>query len=332
MLRALLLILLAVLVTAAAPSAAVESEPPLPLDSLFASPTEEPVPPAVAAPRSPTGGIVATIQDQQRRLYAGLAGALRAVKAEHSAAAVFALLVLSFLYGIFHAAGPGHGKAVISAYLLANERAVRRGIGLSFAASLAQAVTAILLVTAILFALQGAGVTTGDSLDTMAMVSAGMIVALGAWMLVASLRTLVRGAPSAADAAPHHDCGHDHHVAPPGAPDRMTWLGAGSIVAAIGIRPCSGAIFVLLFANTIGLYAVGVVSTLAMALGTAITVSALAILTLWSKRTALRLAGVRAGWLAWTYRAFGVLGALAVLGLGIVLLLATSAPESPFPA
>ncbi len=68
-----------------------------------------------------------------------------------------------------------------------------------------------------------------------------------------------------------------------------------------------------------------------MALGTAITVSALAILTLWSKRTALRLVGVRAGWLAWGYRAFGVLGALAILGLGIVLLLATSAPEAPFP-
>ncbi len=382
MARALLPILLLLLVVAAAAPRAAEGEPPLPLDSLFAPPTEDSAPliaaPSAAAPSAvapsaslssspPSRSLVAAIQDQQRSLYQGLAAALRAVKAEHSAAAVAGLVVLSFLYGIFHAAGPGHGKAVISAYLLANERAVRRGIGLSFAAALAQAATAILLVTAILFALQGAGIATRDSLDTMAAISATMIVAIGAWMLVASLRGLVRDARAHAPAPPQggsthapappqggsthdhpappqggstHDhpappqggCGHHHHVAPPSGPGRVGWLGTGAIVAAIGIRPCSGAIFVLLFANTIGLYAAGVVSTLAMALGTAITVSALAVLTLWSKRAALRLAGVRAGWLARIYRAFGVLGAVAILGLGLLLLLATTAPESPFPA
>jgi nickel/cobalt exporter len=53
---------------------------------------------------------------------------------------------ISFVYGIFHAAGPGHGKAVISSYLVANEETWRRGVTLSFASALLQAITAVLIV------------------------------------------------------------------------------------------------------------------------------------------------------------------------------------------
>lgn len=85
-----------------------------------------------------------------------------------------------------------------------------------------------------------------------------------------------------------------------------------------------------LFANTIGLYMAGVWSTFAMALGTAITVSALAVLTLLSKRAAVRLAGSRSQWMERMYRGLGILGSLAILGLGVLLLLAASAPQTPF--
>ena len=62
------------------------------------------------------------------------------------ASAVWTLLALSFPYGIVHAAGPGHGKAVVSSYLLATRQTLRNGIVLAFMASLAQAVGAIALI------------------------------------------------------------------------------------------------------------------------------------------------------------------------------------------
>jgi nickel/cobalt transporter (NicO) family protein len=133
-------------------------------------------------------------------------------------------------------------------------------------------------------------------------------------------------------AAGHAGCGHGHHVHEHPPADFWSWGKAGSIAAAVGFRPCSGAIFVLLFANSIGLYLAGVWSTFAMALGTAITVSGLAILTLVAKRTAVRLAEGRARWVGRIYGGLSVVGSLAVLGLGVLLLVsATTGPQTPFP-
>ena len=93
-----------------------------------------------AAPTGITGWILA----EQSRFYRALSGLIRAAKTDGSA--LWALMGISFIYGIFHAAGPGHGKAVISSYLVANEETWRRGIVLSFASALLQAVSAIVIV------------------------------------------------------------------------------------------------------------------------------------------------------------------------------------------
>ena len=86
-----------------------------------------------SAPTGITGWILA----EQSRFYRALSGLIRAAKTDGSA--LWALMGISFIYGIFHAAGPGHGKAVISSYLVANEETWRRGIILSFASALLQA-------------------------------------------------------------------------------------------------------------------------------------------------------------------------------------------------
>jgi nickel/cobalt transporter (NicO) family protein len=98
-------------------------------------------------------------QNAQRELYRRLAAELRLVKAQATAAAIVTLSSVCFLYGVFHAIGPGHGKSVISAYLVANERTVKRGILLSFLAALSQAVTAIALVSCLISLLRGSGIT-----------------------------------------------------------------------------------------------------------------------------------------------------------------------------
>ena len=60
------------------------------------------------------GGFAGYILAKQAEFYRMLSGTIRAAKTDGSAA--YTLLGISFLYGIFHAAGPGHGKAVISSY------------------------------------------------------------------------------------------------------------------------------------------------------------------------------------------------------------------------
>ena len=94
-----------------------------------------------AAPDAQVGGIVGWLLAKQSEFYREMSSTIRAAKSDGSA--VWTLLAISFAYGIFHAAGPGHGKAVISSYLVANEETARRGIALSFASALMQALVAV---------------------------------------------------------------------------------------------------------------------------------------------------------------------------------------------
>ena len=88
------------------------------------------------------GGFAGWILHEQANFYRQLSSLIRAAKADGSAA--YTLLGISFLYGVFHAAGPGHGKAVISSYMIANDETWRRGIILSFASAILQAFTGCL--------------------------------------------------------------------------------------------------------------------------------------------------------------------------------------------
>lgn len=312
------------------------------------------------------GSLVAWLQQVQSDLWRTLAKAVRAVKEEGSITALSWLLGLSFFYGVVHAAGPGHGKAIISAYLVGNESAVRRGILLSFLSAAAQGVTAILLV-GILAALFGfisrevAGTATW--LET---ASALMIIGIGAWLVIRTLQALWLArtghhahAHAHAHGHHHHDghghdhkhdhkhghghghhhgCahhGHDHDHAHHGhahavvAPDQAKTLREGlAIVAAIGARPCMGAIFVLLFSLAQGVFFFGVLATMAMSLGTAITVGVLAVLASGARATALKVAGSMDGWMLITTHALSIVGGTILVLLGFALLWQ---PSSPFP-
>ena len=97
-----------------------------------------------AAPDAQIGGIVGWLLTKQSEFYREMSSTIRAAKADGSA--IWTLLAISFAYGIFHAAGPGHGKTVISSYLVANEETARRGIALSFVSALMQSLVAVLIV------------------------------------------------------------------------------------------------------------------------------------------------------------------------------------------
>lgn len=301
------------------------------------------------------GGWLGWINQHQQAFYRSLTGALKAMREDPTA--LSPLLGLSFAYGIFHAAGPGHGKAVISSYMIANETELKRGIAISFVSAFLQGVVAIAIVAAAYFVLRGTGITMTAATNAMEIASFGMVIAFGAWLLLRKLRSIwvTRQAPVSAglfDAAlpssPVATTGlsfrvdmldHDHATLSPGAvcadcgmthlPDpkmlsqqdfrlREAW----SAIIAVGLRPCSGALLVMTFALLNGLYLGGALSVFAMALGTAITVSALAIIAVSAKSLAVRISGPGSATARRVGTTIEIAGALFVILLGAALLAA----------
>lgn len=308
-----------------------------------ASPFQMPGKPAAAEPASEPGmyqRLMFQVRQVQSELYRELSLGVRALKQDYSLSTAWGLIVISLLYGVFHAVGPGHGKAVITSYLLANERAVRQGIALSLLSSLMQGVTAVVLVLGGAWAFDLAGQRLLDSAWSMEQFSFGLIAAVGLfmiWMVLTGRGHHHHDHDDQGHGHAHvgHDHDHDHgHVAlPPSSVDAqgLTLRRAVPIILAVGIRPCGGALIVLVFALTNGLVFAGIGATFAMSLGTGLTVSVLAILTLTSKGLVLRFARRDMAWAGRIETGLRLFGGLALLAFGALFLLASmGAPRSPF--
>ena len=303
----------------------------------------------------PAEGIAGWILAKQALFYRALSGLIRAAKTDGSA--YWGLMGISFVYGIFHAAGPGHGKAVISSYLLANEETWRRGIALSFASALLQALTAVVIVAVAAVLIGATAKMLGDTVRVIEVVSYTLIVLLGARLLWVKGRGFrhalqkVRSAPElaaaesadhahhvhAADAQCHHHdtdeegdvlpWGHAHGPEPEELAGPGGWRRGLSAIVAVGLRPCSGAIIVLVFALAQDLFLAGVASTVVMGIGTAITVATIATLAVAAKAAAKRFAAARVGYGSLILRGVEVGAALAVMMFGVLMLTGTMASE-----
>lgn len=270
----------------------------------------------------------------QRDLHRQLASAVRKLKSDGGVSAAWLLASLSFIYGVVHAVGPGHGKAVISAYVLANERTMRRGVILSFIAAAVQGLSAVLLVGVLAIAMNAAGLQIKAFAAHLETASYALISLVGLWLLASQVRRFFAQRENAPHDHVHdHDdacCGHAHMPDPKQLDGTLPLRKAAAIVFAVGIRPCTGAIIVLVFALANGLFLAGVAATFAMALGTAITVSVLAVLAVGSKQLALRMAGNNSDWVGYITNWAGILGALLVLTLGVTLFMGSLGPARPF--
>jgi len=300
----------------------------------------------------------------QSHFYRQLTGAVRAWQADGGAA--WALIGLSFAYGVFHALGPGHGKAVISSYVVANRQTARNGALLALASSLIQALVAIVMVAVLALVFNATAATMNEATRWLELASYALVTLLGLWLVwVKAVRPLLwragarehaahdhadmpahghehahghrhdhehaHGNPPVQVHAHHHDrdhhhdhdcgCGHAHVPAPEQVAGPMNWRRAWSAIFAVGLRPCSGALIVLVFALSQNFFLAGVASALAMGLGTGLTVAALACLAVAAGSAATRLGSRLSGAGAARLRyAVEALAAIAVLLLGVMLL------------
>jgi ABC-type nickel/cobalt efflux system permease component RcnA len=300
-------------------------------------------------------------REKQQAFYGKLSATLRQMKGNSPLAATWTLMLLSFGYGVFHAAGPGHGKAVISAWLLATENELKRGVLISFMSAIIQALTAILLVSILFLVVASVGSTARNVAGVLESASYAMIALLGVYLVWTALRLLKPARPlSVAVPAPApvpsvagmttrqsmalHDfggfepmknvavpadhvhgpdcgCGHAHVPAPKDLRGDWSFAKAFSLAFAVGIRPCTGAILVLVFANGLGLYWAGVFSTFAMAVGTFITVSVIAAVTVYSRKLAAMLMRGNSRLLDWFGLGLRFASGLVIASLGTILFL-----------
>jgi nickel/cobalt exporter len=333
-----------------------------------------------AAPDAQVGGIVGWLLTKQSEFYREMSSTIRAAKADGSA--VWTLLAISFAYGAFHAAGPGHGKTVISSYLVANEETSRRGIVLSFVSALMQSLIAVLIVGIGAWLLNVTAKTMCGAERVIEIASYTLIAAFGVRLVWTKGGGFIRAlqssygkseprlAPVLAHAtafqhdhghhsyghgdhehrdqdhapahasvardhvpghehAEHHDhshvhdehCGHSHGPEPAQLAGPGGWRRGFSAVLTVGIRPCSGAILVLVFALAQGMFWAGIAATFVMGLGTAITVAAIAILAVSAKGLARRLTAGRksSGALLMRGVEFAAAGLVLLFGVGLLL-------------
>ena len=280
-------------------------------------------------------GVSGWILAQEAGFYRLLSGAVRAAK--QSGAAAWGLAGLSLAYGIFHAAGPGHGKMVIASYMLANERALRRGLVIAFGAALLQGFSAVAIVGigALDFKATAKHMTAAAnaveiaSYAGIAVLGVALVYVKGAALLSAwrAAPAMAAGGPdpvfAAADCADHvhgPGCAHFHAPDPRTLGAGFSWKTALLTMMAAGSRPCSGAILVLVFALAQGIFSAGVFAVAAMSLGTAITTAALASAAVLAKSAAVRYSKAGSWRALMAGRLFEAGAALAVLGVGLALL------------
>ncbi len=244
-----------------------------------------------------------------------------------SSATAWAVVFGSFLYGVFHAAGPGHGKIILSTYLLAQPHEVRKSVYMSAAASILQGIVAIVLVYGLFYAFGLVAKETKAAVAWSERLAFALVMGIGVILIWRAIKGFGWIGQKAHSHNPHgdhehsHDHGHDHqhdenglcstcgHAHVPSseqvskATDIRTIVG---IIFSIGLRPCSGAVLVLVFAKFAGIPLAGVLSVFAISIGTAITVSTLAILSVQARKLAVTLLD-------------GAVGKAEIIGNGIAL-------------
>lgn len=266
----------------------------------------------------------AWVWSKQREFHRALTRELRELRGKDGVG--WALVLMSFLYGVLHAAGPGHGKAVLTTYLLTHRSRLNRGIAMGTTAALLQGVTALLLV----YGLIGLAGWLPRETETASLwatrVSFTLLAIVGLYLLVRAAGPLsesVRQLRRETGEVRHDHADHVHgagcgcrHLPSAVEIDAVgSRHAAAGVVLAIGLRPCSGAVLVLILAAVMDLTWHGAFAVMAMSVGTAITVVVLAIFATKARDWASAVVAHRLP--LWTLAAGGV-GALG--GTLLVLL------------
>lgn len=263
------------------------------------------------------------------------------------------LVTISFTYGVLHATGPGHGKVIISTYIATHPLRLKKSLVLTLCASLLQGIVAIILVSFVLGLLHLSTKHLQQSNMWIEKLSYLFIVLLGTFLFIRTIKQLlhnkhikqkplliksirplttknsfiIKSTKQSNVQTNHCGCGHKHMLSDTDL--QGSYRSIFLVIIAMGIRPCSGAILILLLASLLNVYFWGVISTLAMSLGTSLTISIIAIIVHTLRHRALKLAD-NYQFIGFLFPTLMLLGSILLILMGILLYLGAQATTQPF--
>lgn len=218
----------------------------------------------------------------------------------HNLMASLYLVGLSFAYGLLHSLGPGHGKMIVTTYLATHPTKIHVSLRITFFSAILQAVTAITLVSLLLMLFHSSMREVNNQAEQFIQLSFMAILILGTVIAYRAIKQLwgysrtylseeKANVELISSAGQETICTKHKHTVDAKEINNATKLSDYiSIIVSIGIRPCTGAIMVLLFSNLVNMYWLGVVSAFVMSIGTALTTSTIALMTISGKKVVKR--------------------------------------------
>ena len=230
---------------------------------------------AQAGPPAAAGtSIGRVLLDFQREANRTIARQMREIRDGQTTAPFLLGLVLAFAYGVVHAAGPGHGKLVVMTYFLSRDARIGRGLLMGTQIAVMHVLSAVAVVVfADLLLRKGFGGAPSE-VPAVRIASYGLILVIGSAMLWRAVRRA--WAP-----AGHHHHDHDHgHACGCGARH-----GEGGLLSlGVGLVPCTGSVLILLYAMANGILPAGLLLVGMIALGMAVTMGGLGLLSVLARR------------------------------------------------
>lgn len=279
-------------------------------------------------------GLPGWLLSAQRATQNRLAGAVQALRSGQPGA-LAGLLAVCYGYGVLHAAGPGHGKALIGAFGVARRVPLARLAALSVASALAQAAVAVVLVQAAVTLLGLTREAVTDAGEGWVTAAGNLVIAgLGLWLVLRGLMRLVgrparTGAAGATDRGHGHGhghghvhdhahdagcgCGHSHGPDPAQVEAAGSWQEMALLVAGVAMRPCTGALLLLVLTWQLGLTAAGILGAFAMGLGVATVSVGVAVAAVWAREGGIAV--LSAGGPRWLLPLVEVAAGLAIMAV-----------------
>lgn len=272
------------------------------------TPVDEPSVEQSPTPKRPTSetrkSVLAQINTLQQTLQSRISMLLKEAKTNGTFGPVPLLLLLALGYGVVHAAGPGHGKGLTISYVIADGRQLKTALLLGTFMPVMHSLSGMLVVFGVSALLQAGALSALDSVTRPTqLASYGLMILLGGWIAIKSLWAWR----------------HGNKTEKPSVTGRYGVWGAAVIA---GMVPCPGAVFILLFAKSLGVLGLGVLMAIAMMLGMVLAMTSITLLAYGSRRWATTLLRGNSSWASRIEHSLELFGGLMIITFGALFFLA----------
>jgi nickel/cobalt transporter (NicO) family protein len=261
------------------------------------------------------------LRDWQIQMHEMMAAEVAALQGKEPTKAFWLLILVSFLYGIFHAAAPGHGKTIVASYFLGRKAHWLHGIGAGLIFAIGHSVSAVAIVAVLAIILKLSNIEVMEQAKWVGVVGYGLIICIGFWLLWKGIRNHAHTCDHDHGKHSHHHHHHGHQNSPLQSKD--TW----ALFTSASMAPCTGTMLVLLFSLAAGALWAGIFAAIAVALGMWLTIAMIGMLTIWFNQR-LDSAGPLLRWRNGIRRGLTIFGAILIITTGALLLSATLAAAS----